>query len=76
MYNVFDITAVFSWFSITVGLPNDFRDGDTRIACVLHAHLLLMFKNLGRDDVNKTVASVVLSAQVSGTATIPAERAF
>lgn len=39
------------------------RDGDTKIACVLHAHLLLLFKNLGKDDVNKTVASVVLSAQ-------------
>ena len=34
------------------------------MACILHAHLLLLFKNLGVDDVNKTVASVVLSAQV------------
>lgn len=40
------------------------RDGDTKVACILHAHLLLLFKNLGVDDVNKTVASVVLSAQV------------
>lgn len=41
------------------------REGDTKIACVLHAHLLLLFKNLGKDDVNKTVASVVISAQVT-----------
>lgn len=34
------------------------------MACILHAHLILLFKNLGVDDVNKTVASVVLSAQV------------
>ncbi|CAN0082270.1 unnamed protein product, partial [Hapterophycus canaliculatus] len=33
-------------------------------ACILHAHLLLLFKNLGVNDVNRTVASVVLSAQV------------
>jgi len=41
------------------------RDGDTKVACILHAHLLLLFKNLGVDDVNKTVASAILSAQVS-----------
>lgn len=44
------------------------REGDTKIACVLHAHLLLLFKNLGKDDVNKTVASVVISAQVTSGA--------
>lgn len=41
------------------------RDGDTKVACVLHAHLLLLFKNIGKEDVNRTVASVALSAQVS-----------
>ncbi|CAM9175989.1 unnamed protein product, partial [Choristocarpus tenellus] len=40
------------------------KDGDTAVACVLHAHLLMLFKNMRVGDVTQTVASVVLSAQV------------
>lgn len=50
------------------------RDGDTKVACVLHAHLLLLFKNIGKEDVNRTVASVALSAQVSQSVTTTAIR--
>ncbi|CAM9947763.1 unnamed protein product, partial [Discosporangium mesarthrocarpum] len=40
------------------------KEGDMTVACLLHAHLLLLFKNLGPGDMTRTVASVILSAQV------------
>ncbi|CAM9225977.1 unnamed protein product, partial [Phaeothamnion confervicola] len=40
------------------------RDKDTEQACVLHAHLLYLFKSVAADELNYAVCSVVISAQV------------
>lgn len=60
-----------SFFFLRYGESALTRDGDTKVACVLHAHLLLLFKNIGKEDVNRTVASVTLSAQVSQSHPLP-----
>jgi hypothetical protein len=40
------------------------RSHDTEGACLLHAHILFLFKNMRDADVNFTVASVVIAAHV------------